>query len=142
MNIAVKTSTISSLYPRLHFNSLVYRHVWGLKDIAGSSSFSPLISKIKQDTEFSSVLCDYLDGWDVGQVAGRSQRKGIYLYVWLIHFVVQQKLTQHCKAIILQRGPGRKQMYSVADFSNHYCSSILPKEIIIFYRLMIQIHHL
>ena len=27
---------------------------------------------------------------------------GIYVYMKLIHFVVQQKLTQHCKAIILQ----------------------------------------
>ena len=23
------------------------------------------------------------------------------VYIWLIHFVVQQKLTQHCKAIII-----------------------------------------
>ena len=27
---------------------------------------------------------------------------GICVYIWLIHFVIQQKLTQHCKAIILQ----------------------------------------
>ena len=27
---------------------------------------------------------------------------GIYVYVWLIHFVVRQKLAQHCRAIILQ----------------------------------------
>ena len=26
----------------------------------------------------------------------------MYVYIELIHFVVQQKLTQHCKAIILQ----------------------------------------
>ena len=29
-------------------------------------------------------------------------KEGIYVYVWLIHFVVQQKLTQHCKATIPQ----------------------------------------
>ena len=29
------------------------------------------------------------------------QRAGRYLYIQLIHFVVQQKLMQHCKAIIL-----------------------------------------
>ena len=28
---------------------------------------------------------------------------GIYLYVKLIHFVIKQKLTHHCKAIILQK---------------------------------------
>ena len=31
-------------------------------------------------------------------VGGRSKREEIYVYIWLIHFVVQQKLTQHCKA--------------------------------------------
>ena len=36
-----------------------------------------------------------------GGVGGRSEREGIYVYIQLIHFVVQQKLTQHCKATIL-----------------------------------------
>ena len=48
------------------------------------------------------VFCDDLEGWMVGGVGGRLQREGIYVYIELIHFVVQQKLTQHCKAIILQ----------------------------------------
>ena len=30
-----------------------------------------------------------------------SKRKRIYAYIKLIHFVVWQRLTQHCKAIIL-----------------------------------------
>ena len=29
----------------------------------------------------------------------------MYVYIQLIHFVVQQKLTQHCKAIIFQKNP-------------------------------------
>ena len=33
---------------------------------------------------------------------GRSQREGIYVCVELIHFLVQQKVTQHCKAIVFQ----------------------------------------
>ena len=32
----------------------------------------------------------------------KSKEKGIYVYVWLIHFAVEQKLMQHCKATILQ----------------------------------------
>lgn len=36
-----------------------------------------------------------------GMGAGRG-RKGIYLYMELIHRVVPQKLTQHCTSIILQ----------------------------------------
>ena len=27
---------------------------------------------------------------------------GVYVNVYLIHFVIKQKLTHHCKAIILQ----------------------------------------
>ena len=47
------------------------------------------------------VLCDDLEGRD-GAWGGRLKREEIYVYVWLSHFVVQQKLTQHCKAIIFQ----------------------------------------
>ena len=48
-----------------------------------------------------SSFCDDLEGW-AGRVEGRFKRKGIYVYIQLIHVAVQQKLTQHCKAIILQ----------------------------------------
>ena len=48
------------------------------------------------------VFFDDLEWWMVGGVGGRLQREGIYVYIELIHFVVQQKLTQHCKAITLQ----------------------------------------
>ena len=50
------------------------------------------------------MLCDHLEGWDR---EGRRETleggdMGIYVYIQLIHFVIQQKLTQQCKAIILQ----------------------------------------
>jgi len=35
-------------------------------------------------------------------VRGRLKGEGIYVYLHLIHIVVQQKVTQYCKAIILQ----------------------------------------
>ena len=35
-------------------------------------------------------------------MGGRLRWQGIYVYLWSIHIVVQQKLTQHRKAIILQ----------------------------------------
>ena len=35
-------------------------------------------------------------------VGGRCKREGIYVYMQLIHFAVQQKLIQGCKAILLQ----------------------------------------
>ena len=37
--------------------------------------------------------------WEVG---GRTERKGTYVYLWLIHVYVWQKPTQCCKAPILQ----------------------------------------
>ena len=50
------------------------------------------------------MLCDHLEGWD--REGGRETHEGgdmgIYVYVLLIHFVIQQKLTHHCEAIILQ----------------------------------------
>ena len=51
--------------------------------------------------ELSAMLCDDLEKgrW---QVEGRLKRKGIHVYIELIHIVVREKLTQHCKAIMLQ----------------------------------------
>ena len=57
------------------------------------------------------MFCDHLEGWD--REGGREAQEGgdmgdicihmgIYEYIQLIHFVIQQKLTHHCKAIILQ----------------------------------------
>ena len=50
------------------------------------------------------MLCDDLEGWD--REGGREAQEGgdmeIYVYIRLIHFVVQQKLTEHCEAIIFQ----------------------------------------
>ena len=42
-----------------------------------------------------------LQGWDGAEVGGWSKRDR-YVCIWLIHFLAQQKLTQHCKLIILQ----------------------------------------
>ena len=48
------------------------------------------------------MLCDDLEGWDGGVMGGRCKREGLYVHIYLTHFVAQQKLTHHCKAIILQ----------------------------------------
>ena len=53
----------------------------------------------------SSVPCDDLEGQD----GGGAQKEGIYVHVGLIHDVVQQKLTQHCKAIVLKKPKPKKQ---------------------------------
>ena len=52
--------------------------------------------------ELILVLCDDLEGWD-GRWGGRRLRKErIWVYLWLIHVIVPQNLTKHCKAIVLQ----------------------------------------
>ena len=50
------------------------------------------------------MLCDHQGGWDRegGREAQEGEDMGLYVYIQLIHVVIQQKLTQHCKAIILQ----------------------------------------
>ena len=50
-----------------------------------------------------------IDEWDwggggAGAVGGRSKMEWVCVYTQLIHFVVQQKLTQYCKVFILQYG--------------------------------------
>ena len=48
------------------------------------------------------MLCGDLDGWDGGWGGweGGPRGRGMYVYIQLIHCVVQKKLTQHCKATI------------------------------------------
>ena len=52
------------------------------------------------------MLCDDLEGWGWG-VGGAQEKGDVYctytdLCVYPIHFTVQQKLTQRCKAVIPQ----------------------------------------
>ena len=65
-----------------------------------------------QCREFTLVLSGDLEGWDKG-VGGRSEREGTYVYLKLIHFIVQQKLTQHCKETIPQL---QKNYFEVTDY--------------------------
>ena len=37
------------------------------------------------------------------EMGGSFKRKGIYVYLWLIHVEVWQKTAKFCKAIILQQ---------------------------------------
>ena len=53
-------------------------------------------------------------GW--GEAGGRLMTEGLYVYILLIHFVVQQKLTEHGKAIILQLKKKKKSGYVDSRF--------------------------
>ena len=48
------------------------------------------------------MLYEDLAGWAAELVGVQVEKEGIYVYLWLIHAVVWQKSTQHCKAIFLQ----------------------------------------
>ena len=51
-------------------------------------------------------------------------REGIYVYIWLIRFAVQQKIMQHCKATIFQFFLSKKKNFQwqtltwALDYSN------------------------
>ena len=47
-------------------------------------------------------------GWGVG---GRFKREETYVYLWLMHTVIWQKPTEHCKAITLQVKKGEKKSH-------------------------------
>ena len=50
----------------------------------------------------SSAQCSVMTQMRGGCGEGRSKRECIQVYIQVINFIVQQKLTQHCKAILLQ----------------------------------------
>ena len=53
----------------------------------------------REHRKLSLVLC----GDPGGGVRGRKFKpEGIYIYIWLIHFIAQQRLMQHCKPTIPQ----------------------------------------
>ena len=63
---------------------------------------------------------------------GRSQRKSLCIYVQLIHFVVPQKLTQYCKAIIHHVKNKNKKLFlslqlpeAPSDFSVICCENLV-----------------
>ena len=60
------------------------------------------------------MLCDHLEGWDRedGREAQEGGDMGTCVCIWLICFVVQQKLTQFCEAIILQQRSIKKKKES------------------------------
>ena len=72
-----------------------------------------------QHRELSSVVCDDPEGWD-GVVGGRSKREGIYVYIQLIHTVVQQELTQHCRTIIPQLKKKRRLSLTATLIPRNY----------------------
>ena len=61
-------------------------------------------------------LCDDIEGWDVER-GERLIRKGVYVYIWLIHIAVQKKPAQHCKALILQLKINKKEKKEITNDS-------------------------
>ena len=49
------------------------------------------------------MLGDDLEGWGGQEVGGRSERERMCVHTQLVHSIVQQRLTEPCKAIILKK---------------------------------------
>ena len=58
-------------------------------------------------------------------MGGKSKREGISVCVWLIHSFVQWRLTQHCKATILQL---KKKKDVVHIYTMEYYSAIKKEQ--------------
>ena len=71
----------------------LYTHHVQNRELVGSSSVI---------RELSLVLCDDLEVWGGGGEGRRLKRKETDVNIQLIPIVVEQKLTQYCKAMILQ----------------------------------------
>ena len=64
------------------------------------------------------MLYDDLDGWEGSRWEGGPRKRG-YLYTYkMIHFIVQQKLTQHCKAIIFKKKKKREKFIRISGLSD------------------------
>ena len=70
--------------------------------------------------ELSSVLCGDLER-GLGADGKGIQEGWIYVCIWLIYFIVQQKLTHHCKATIpqLERKEGEDEERRGEKFRTH-----------------------
>ena len=58
-----------------------------------TSTWKTAVGSLCMTRQLSPGLCDDLDGERRG-----SKREGTRVYIWPIHFTVQQKLIQHSKA--------------------------------------------
>ena len=63
------------------------------------------------------MLCDDLERWgrENEREAQEGGDMGTCVCIWQIHFVVQQKLTQYCEAIILQK----RSLKKTPNIRNH-----------------------
>ena len=57
---------------------------------------SEVLTTFLGNTFYTSVICGDLNGKEI-------QKLYIYIYISDVHFDVQQKVTQHCKATSLQK---------------------------------------
>ena len=59
------------------------------------------------------MLCDDPEVWG-GGVGGRLKGEGIYVYIQLIHIIVQQKLIQHLKQLFLKKKKKNGKLHSTS----------------------------
>ena len=53
----------------------------------------------------------------------KHEKEWVHVYIWLIHFIVQQKLAQHCKVTILQETIFLKESLDYMDEKQRAWSS-------------------
>ena len=106
----------------------------------GSDIYTPLcIKQIINENQLYSTGNSTKGSLET-QMGRKSKEEGIYVHMWLIHFAVQQKLTQHCKATRLQFKKKKKDCWQEnspspthvgaglrVQESGSWCSGLLPE---------------
>ena len=72
----------------------------------------------------------------------RSKREGTCVYIQLIYFIVQQKLTQHYKAITFQFKKSVKERSEIKTVVSFYSVSIFLVRTEIYVNILIMKHEL
>ena len=98
---------VSFAEQKLFIRSYVFIFVF-IFIILGRGSQKILLCRIAQGAQLVVLWWPRRVEQDDG-VGGRSKREGLYVYIWLIHFIAQQKITQHYKAATPQWNKERRK---------------------------------
>ena len=85
------------------------------QNIYWSRKWKPTLVFLPEESHGQRSLAGY-GSWD-GKELDTTKVISIYTYIKLSHFPLQQKLTQHCKSIILQKGSYKFEDYDSSSSS-------------------------
>ena len=110
-SLSIPLSVTFSLLPCLSYCKLCYNEDWGACIFSNYGFLLDICPGVRLLDHVVVLFLVFFKELLGGKVGRRFKRKEIYVYLWLIYFVVQQKPTELCKAIILQLKINLKNFY-------------------------------